>query len=50
MSSRIILEKPKELASPLWVKALAKLYGNANPLWVLRAGEFFFIGIFMCFI
>lgn len=39
MSSLAILEKPKELHSPLWVKALAKLYGNANPLWVLRAGE-----------
>lgn len=30
-------ERPKELSSPLWVKAIAKLYGNANPLWILRA-------------
>lgn len=36
----IYLERPKELASPLWVRAIAKLYGNANPLWILRAGEY----------
>lgn len=32
-------ERPKELAAPLWVRAIAKVYGNVNPLWILRAGR-----------
>lgn len=32
-------EKPNEIAAPLWVRAIAKLYGNVNPLWILRAGK-----------
>lgn len=31
-------ERPKEIAAPLWVRAIAKVYGNVNPLWILRAG------------
>lgn len=31
-------EKPKEISAPLWVRAIAKIYGNVNPLWILRAG------------
>lgn len=30
-------ERPKEIGAPLWVRAIAKLYGNVNPLWILRA-------------
>lgn len=31
-------ERPNEIAAPLWVRAIAKVYGNVNPLWILRAG------------
>lgn len=30
-------EKPKELAAPLWVRAIAYMVTPLNPLWALRA-------------
>lgn len=35
-----IPERPAETGAPLWIRAIAKLYGNVNPLWVLRAGVY----------
>lgn len=30
-------EKPKEIAAPLWVRAIAYMVTPLNPLWALRA-------------
>lgn len=32
-------ERPKEISAPLWVRAIANLYANVNPLWILRTGK-----------
>lgn len=30
-------EKPKEIAAPLWIRAIAYMVSPLNPLWALRA-------------
>lgn len=31
-------ERPEKISAPLWVRAIASVYGNVNPLWILRTG------------